>query len=258
MALPAALLLTCEAGTSIAIPRGVRGARRRSRATAPSGMAPFCISAPRHEPPRGYSARHDKEGVDGRATEGSAGHRGRSSPYWPQLSAGPPRRFPRRSRSPPRRRSPRRPRRRKRRRAPTLGACPSARASTGRRPTSSAASSRRRRTSSSSPTARSAWKLVDQAGALTAPHPHRRRLEQPPHRPHRVGQHDRRGSQGLVRVRRLRPPLRHPRGRPHDLRVLHRLHEPQRSLRHGAGDRLRGGLQRREAPGAPRQQPDRS
>ena len=122
MAVPATLLLTCEAGTSIAIPRGVRGARRRSQATAPSGMAPFCISAPRHEPPG--PQRTPRQGGGRWPSDGrECGASRRSAPYWPQLSAGPPRRFPRRSRSPPRRRSPRRPRRRKRRRAPTPGAC---------------------------------------------------------------------------------------------------------------------------------------
>jgi hypothetical protein len=75
MAVSATLLLTCEAGTSIATPRGVRGARRRSQATAPSGMAPFCISALRHEPP-GPQRTPRQGGVDGRATEGSAEHRG--------------------------------------------------------------------------------------------------------------------------------------------------------------------------------------
>ena len=84
----------------------------------------------------------------------------------------------------------------------------------------------------------------------------RRHLEQPPDRPHGLGQRDRVGPEDLVRVRRLRPALRRPLGGPHDVRPLHRLHQPQQRLRHGPGARLRGRLQRRQAPRPLRAQPD--
>ena len=251
MAVPATLPLACEAGTSIAIPRGVRGVRRRSQATAPSGMAPFCISAP-SDGPRGRTAlshaRRDRWPTDG----GGCGALRGVPPYWPELSAAP-RTSPRRSRSPPRRRSPRPAQAFGTAKGPNAGRLS---ISAGVDWTSAYFFRGIKQETEDlilQPYGELGVKLVDQAGASPpSPSPAASGTASTP-APRRTARS--RGSQGLVRVRRLRPPLRRPRRRPHDLRALHRLHEPQRSLRHGPGDRLRGGLQRREAPGPFRAQP---
>ena len=97
-------------------------------------------------------------------------------------------------------------------------------------------------------------KLIDQAGALR-PSPSRAASGTAPDRPHGLGQRDRVGSEGLVRVRRLRPALGRPLRGSHHVRPLHGLREPQQRLRHRPGARLRRGLQRRQASRPLRAQP---
>ena len=230
MAVPAAPPLRRTAGTSIAIPPGVRGGPAPPHRQRRHPVAPFCISAPRHEPRHGLdSARATtRRGWMAGATEDGAGHRGGCRR--PGRSCWPARRADLRTGAEARRRAPARgePRPPEAAKGPNTGRLS---ISAGVDWTSAYFFRGIKQETEDlilQPYGELGVKLVDQAGALTALTVTGGFWNSLHTGPTGLGQRDRVGSEGLVRVRRLRPPLRRPLGGPHDVRPLHRLREPQR------------------------------